>query len=139
MAVYLLDTTTVTHLQRGHPRVTAGLTAHAGDTVGVTSVTVDESLGGWYSLLRKAKTPTDEARAHALLADTVTFLSRFPIFPLTEQALDRFDQLVRLKLNVGRMDLRIAAVALEIGATVVTNNAVDFGRVPGLVWVDWSV
>lgn len=139
MAVYLLDTSTLTLLQRGHAKVTAALAAHAGDMVGVTSVTVDESLGGWYSLLRKARTATDEARAHALLADAVTFLARFPIFALTEPALDRFNRLVRLKLNVGKMDLRIAALALDLGATVVTNNAVDFARVPGLTWVDWSV
>jgi tRNA(fMet)-specific endonuclease VapC len=139
MAVYLLDTSTLTLLQRGHPQVTAALTTHSGDIVGVTSVTVDESLGGWYSLLRKAKTAADEARAHALLADAVGLLGRFPIFPLTEPALDRFNTLVRLKLNVGRMDLRIAALALETGATVVTNNTVDFERVPGLIWVDWSL
>lgn len=139
MAVYLIDTSTLTLLQRGHQRVSAALATHAGDTVGVTSVTVDESLGGWYSLLRKAKSPTDEARAHALLADTIGLLSRFPIFPITEPALDRFNRLVKLKLNIGRMDLRIAALALEMAATVVTNNGADFRRVPGLVWVDWAM
>ncbi|WP_439623138.1 type II toxin-antitoxin system VapC family toxin [Gemmata sp.] len=66
-------------------------------------------------------------------------LAHYPIFATTEPALDRFDQLVRLKLNVGKMDLKIAAVALELDATVVTDNAIDFGRVPGLKWEDWTV
>ena len=51
---------------------------------------------------------------------------------------DRFDQLVKLKLNVGSMDLKIAATALELGAIVVTQNVRDFRRVPGLLWDDWT-
>jgi len=36
------------------------------------------------------------------------------------------------------MDLKIAALALELDATVVTNNIRDFSRVPGLKVEDWS-
>ncbi len=58
---------------------------------------------------------------------------------MTVPALAEYDRLVGLKLNVKRNDLRIAAVALHAGATVVTRNARDFGRVPGLIWQDWAV
>ncbi len=139
MAVYLLDTTTLTLLQRSHPRTSGAYLAHSSDVVAITAVNVEEVVGGWLAALRRAKKNAEEARASQSLADAAGFLARFAVFPLTEAALDRFDSLVKLKLNVGKMDLKIAAVALELGATVVTNNARDFGRVPGLLWEDWSV
>ncbi len=134
MAVYVLDTTTVTHLQRAHPRLLARLAtvAETSQVVGTTTVPVEESIGGWIARLRRARDRAEEAFAAAALADAVTILSRLQVFPTTEPALVRFDRLVRMKLNVGRSDLKIAAVALEVGATVVTDNLRDFGRVPHL-------
>jgi tRNA(fMet)-specific endonuclease VapC len=49
------------------------------------------------------------------------------------------DGFVKSKLNIGKMDIRIATVALELDATVVTNNIRDLSRVPGLMYEDWSV
>jgi tRNA(fMet)-specific endonuclease VapC len=66
-------------------------------------------------------------------------LGRWRILPYTESAIARVAQLKALRLNVRFMDLRIAAVALENQAVVVTRNRRDFGRVPGLSVEDWSV
>lgn len=40
---------------------------------------------------------------------------------------------------IGAYDLLIAAQALRTGATIVTANVAEFGRVPGLAWQDWTV
>ncbi len=64
---------------------------------------------------------------------------RFVVLSFPETAILRFEQLRSLRLNVGLMDLRIAAIALENSLTIVTRNQRDFGRVPGLAIVDWSI
>jgi tRNA(fMet)-specific endonuclease VapC len=66
-------------------------------------------------------------------------LSRWLILPYTEAAIARVAGFKALRLNVGLMDLRIAAVTLEHGAIVVTRNRRDFSRIPGLSIEDWSV
>ena len=61
-------------------------------------------------------------------------------YPVTfsEPAIIRYNALLALKLNVGKMDLRIAAIALEANATVITRNLRDFERVPGLACENWA-
>jgi tRNA(fMet)-specific endonuclease VapC len=60
------------------------------------------------------------------------------ILTYDEAAIRRFEGLRKAKIKIGRMDLRIAAVVLEQGAVLVTWNARDFKKVPGLPIEDWS-
>lgn len=138
MPTHLLDTDTLTLARAGDQLVTARLNAARAGAVAVTVITVEEQLGGWYTLLRRLSKPDQLERAYRGLADTVSALGRFEIVPFTVAAMGACDGLLRMKLNVKKNDLRIAATALVAGAVVVTRNRRDFGRVPGLVVEDWS-
>ncbi len=59
--------------------------------------------------------------------------------PYPESAIQRHDTLKALKLNIGKMDLRIAAITLEYNGILITRNLRDFQRVPGLTIEDWTV
>jgi tRNA(fMet)-specific endonuclease VapC len=102
-------------------------------------MTVDEQLTGWYTLTRQARRPEDVARAYTRLAETVVRLARWRILPYTDSAILGVAHLKAMRLNVGLMDLRIAAIALENGAVVVSRNYRDFARIPDLLVEDWSV
>jgi tRNA(fMet)-specific endonuclease VapC len=43
-----------------------------------------------------------------------------------------------MKLNVRKMNLRIAAIVLEMEAVIVTRNFRDFRRVPNLKIENWA-
>ncbi len=142
MTLFLLDTTTITHLRNGHTKAIASQMAYSepntGQVIGIASVNVEEVIGGWLSFLQRARTPQQQASGANRLNDSLRFLSRYTLIAITEAAVARHEVLRRMKLNVGRNDLRLAALALELGATVVTDNIRDFGRVPGLSWIDWT-
>jgi tRNA(fMet)-specific endonuclease VapC len=139
MSLYVLDTDTLSLYEKRHPAVVEQVTARSkSDLVAITIISVEEQFTGRYALLRKADTPAKLAAAYLLLTETMQALAKLRILTLTEAAAERYVKLTALKLNVGKMDLRIAAIALENGATVVTRNTRDFGRVPGLVIEDWA-
>ncbi|MDB5309092.1 MAG: hypothetical protein JWO38_3294 [Gemmataceae bacterium] len=112
---------------------------HLADDIRVTSITVEEQLGGWFVAIRNARTPQQIETTHARLAGTVRVLANWDVIPFSAAAVIRVQDLLRQRLNVGGNGLRIAAIALEAGAVVVTRNLRDFGRVPGLRCADWSV
>jgi tRNA(fMet)-specific endonuclease VapC len=139
MSLFVLDTDLLTLYYRGDPIVVRRIDARPPTELAISVLTVDEQLTGWYTLTRQARRPEEIARAYARLGEAVVRLARWRILPYTESAIAQVAQLKALRLNVGLMDLRIAAIALENRAVVVTRNRRDFGRVPGLDLEDWSV
>jgi tRNA(fMet)-specific endonuclease VapC len=57
--------------------------------------------------------------------------------PLTEAAGNRFETLRKQRIRIGTQDLKIASIALEAGALLLSANLRDFERVPGLRVENW--
>lgn len=64
------------------------------------------------------------------------FVRVVPILPFDEAAARAYAQ---LPFKRARFDRLLAAHALSIGATVITNNEADFTDVPGLKIENWTV
>lgn len=139
MTRYVLDTDTLSLLEKNHPRVALRVAAVQPSDIAISVISVEEQLTGWYTLLRRRRKRDEVAAAYRHLAAAVQFLGRLPILPFTEQAILQFERLKRQKLNIPLMDLRIAAITLEASLILVTRNRRDFSRVPGLVIEDWSL
>ena len=140
MSLFLLDTDTLSLLEQGNPTALRHANSHPISDISTSALSLQEQTQGWQAALNRARQHQQLALAYDRL--TVRLLPvwcRFHVLSFAEPAILRFEQLRSLRLNVGMMDLRIAAVALENGLSVVTRNQRDFGRVPGLTTVDWSV
>jgi tRNA(fMet)-specific endonuclease VapC len=138
MSLYVLDTDTLTLYQHGHANVIRQVSSHAASELAITVISVEEQLSGWYSQLRQAKQPHQLANVYQRLANAVQAPARLPILSFALPAITRYDSLKALKLNVGKMDLRIAAITLECGGILVTRNTRDFQLIPNLVLEDRS-
>lgn len=138
MPLYVLDTDILTLHRAGNQQATERILACPPQDLAITVITVEEQVTGWYTLLRRAASNQAVSRAYSQMADTVAKLGRFQILPFPVPAIEDFQRLKALKLRVGAMDLRIAAITLHYGGILITRNRRDFERVPGLVLEDWT-
>jgi tRNA(fMet)-specific endonuclease VapC len=70
------------------------------------------------------------------------FVAPLEILPFEEEAAQYYGDLrVRLERQgtpIGSLDMLIAAHALSISCTLVTNNEKEFGRIPSLKIENWA-
>ena len=129
---YVLDTNICIYLIKKKPaRVMARFDELTVGDVGVSSVTVAELQFG----VHKSRYPERNRRA------LEQFLLPLEIAAFGDRAAEAYG-MVRAALErrgtpIGALDTLIAAHALSLEATLVTNNVSEFARVPGLQIDGW--
>jgi tRNA(fMet)-specific endonuclease VapC len=135
LPLYMLDTDTCIFLMRGeHPALAAHAQSIPLQQQVMSAVTFAElTYGVQASAAAKRKqnqAVLDSLALHLAVLD-------WPQEAAQHYAEIRFD-LKKRGAQLGAADLMIAAHALALGATVVTNNIKDFGRVKGLKAENWA-
>jgi tRNA(fMet)-specific endonuclease VapC len=138
MTQFVLDTDIVSLLQHGHQTVAMQIGKYSPEKVATTIISVEEQLSAWYTLLRRAKTARELVPVYRRMSETFQFLSRLPALTFTEAAAELYERLRKQNPRTGRMDLRIAAIAIAHDATLVTRNLGDYRDIQDLRLVDWS-
>jgi tRNA(fMet)-specific endonuclease VapC len=129
--MYALDTDTCIQALRAVGPARSRIQAQPPDEVTVTSITVAELRFG---ALNSSNPAAEMMRVEALLAG---FRETIPFDAPAAQQHAQIRDALRAQ-PVGERDLVIAATALAHGATLVTRNQREFGRVPGLATEDWT-
>jgi tRNA(fMet)-specific endonuclease VapC len=130
---HMLDTNICIYIIRKKPqRVLRRLQRYPVSNIGVSSITLSELESG------VAKSIKPQQNKLAL----TEFLAPIGILPYDDMAARQYGELrAHLEKNgtpIGSLDMLIAAHALSLKCTLVTNNEVEFQRVPGLSIDNWT-
>ncbi len=108
------------------------------DHVATTIISYEEQMRGWMAYIARAKSIAQQLESYQRLRRHLENYRQVPVLDFDEVAAEEFQRLRRAKIRVGTMDLRIAAIVLSQGATLLSRNMVDFGKIPGLKVEDWT-
>lgn len=129
----VLDSNTISYYFRGDAAVVPRLQAVRPADLGVPAI-VEYELR--YGLARLP--PAAAAPRLAALEQLLRPMQRLPFdSECAAHAASLRAALESAGTPIGPHDMLIAATALRFGATLVTRNAREFARVPGLRWVNW--
>ncbi len=130
---YLIDTDIIVHSIRGHPSVGAHITENAAVPKAISIITYGELL---YGAKRSAHVEKNTATIYRLA-------EIFPIVGISRSIMESFTDLKlvleKAGLRLQDMDLLIAATALSLNLTLVTNNTKHYQRIRGLRLENWLV
>jgi tRNA(fMet)-specific endonuclease VapC len=131
MVTHLLDTNTCIYIiNQRPPEAIERFRELALGAVGISSITVGELVYG-----------ISKGRSSKNRMVLENFLLPLAVMPFDTEASWKYGE-VRQKLEqkgtpIGPLDTLIAAHALSLGATLVTNNLKEFARVEGLELENW--
>ena len=130
MPRYMLDADTVSYALRGHGQVGIRLLEHQPSEVCISAITLAELNFG-----AEAKQSQKIRRAIRRFTNDIV------VVPFDEVSAERFGVVAAALATrgqpIGLYDTLVAAQALSLGLTVVTNNTRHFSRVPGLAVENW--
>lgn len=126
----ILDTDHLSILQQPespqHERLQERMRQSTDTKFQTTVVSLEEQARGWLAAINRQQKVHDQTIYYVRLAALVRFYCKWKILPFDEPAADRFQSLRSAKIRVGTIDLKIAAIALNNDALLLSANLRDF-------------
>lgn len=108
-----------------------------GELFAVTAISLEEQMRGWLARIGGQRDALRQVESYERLVELVDFYSKWQITQFDNPSASRYQVLRRAKIRIGSMDLKIAAIVLVNNSLLLTANAVDFAKVPGLRFENW--
>ena len=139
--MYLLDTDHLSIIERGGEiahRIMSRLAILSPEDINVTVITYEEQTRGWLGYIAKARNLEEQIIAYRKLEKHVATFSKLKVFGFDSESAAIFKKLRAEYPRLGTMDLKIAAIAIAKGATLLTRNLSDFENIANLQVEDWA-
>jgi tRNA(fMet)-specific endonuclease VapC len=104
----------------------------------VTVISVEEQMRGWLQVIARYRDPLQQIAYYDKLIAFVRFFNDWPILPFHESSVKVFRDLQAGRIRISTNDLKIAASSIDHDALLLTRNQIDFEKVPGLRFEDWT-
>lgn len=141
MSLLILDTDHVSLFLKGNTLVCDRIFQTESDDLAISIITAEEICQGWLSEINKYSQASQSSRlllAYSEFEKSLDFFQTIQRLSFDTNAYNQFEILRHQFKRLGTRDLRIAAIALSLKATVLTRNAKDFGQIQNLTIEDWS-
>lgn len=140
---YLLDTDHLSILQRqtgkDYSNLSTRMAHYPLSDFAVSIVTFHEQMLGCHAYINRDRTLNDIVKGYEMMARLVSDFKVLPLISFDTGAATTFEQLKSQRIQLAKMDARIAAIALSLQLILLTRNHRDFGKVAGLVIQDWTI
>ena len=140
---YLLDTDHLSILQRqagqDYINLSTRMAHYTLSDFAISTVTFHEQMLGSHTYINRARNLKDMVKGYEMMTRLVRDFKVLPLVSFDMNAATALSQLLSQRVQMGKMDARIAAIALSCGLTLLTRNHRDFSKVSGLVIEDWTV
>jgi len=139
---YLLDTDHLSILQRqagqDYINLSTRMAHYPLSDFAISTVTFHEQMLGSHTYINRARNVNDMVKGYEMMTRLVRDFKVLPLVTFDTSAATVLSQLQSQRIQLGKMDARIAAIALSSGLILLTRNHRDFGKVTGLRIEDWT-
>jgi tRNA(fMet)-specific endonuclease VapC len=105
----------------------------------VSIVTFHEQILGSHAYINRSRNMDETVKGYAMMTRLVRDFKVLPLVSFDAGAATALSQIQSQRIQLAKMDARIAAIALFRKLTLLTRNHRDFSKVPGLAIADWTI
>jgi tRNA(fMet)-specific endonuclease VapC len=140
---YLLDTDHLSILQRqtgkDYSNLAIRMAHHPQSDFAVSIVTFHEQMLGCHAYVNRDRTQNNVVKGYEMMSQLVGDFKVLPLVAFDANAATVFDKLQLQRIQLAKMDGRIAAIAVCRGLILLTRNHRDFSKVEELAIEDWTI